>query len=102
MINFLMFIQPVLAAPQPTDFGPTEDLGAYVNLILYGGNGIPGLVDFLGGIAFLVFIIAGYIYITSRGDQAKVGLAKELILGAITGILLLFLITVLKNQIGGF
>lgn len=101
MINFLTFIQPVLAAPQPTDFGGAEDLGAYVNLILYGnGGGIPGLVDILGGLAFLVFIIAGYIYITSQGDQAKVGLAKELIIGAITGILLLFLINVLRNQIG--
>jgi len=94
MINFLIPIQQALAADQPTDFGPAGDLGAYVNLIL------PKLIEVLGGIAFLVFIIAGYIYMTSQGDQAKIGLAKELIIGAITGILLLFLIGVLKSQIG--
>lgn len=92
--NFLILVGKAHAIP--TEFGPAGDLGAYVNLIL------PAVTKILGSIAFLVFIIAGYIYMTSQGDQAKVGLAKELIIGAITGILLLFLISVLKNQIGGF
>lgn len=93
MINkFLILIGKAHAIP--TEFGPAENLGDYVNLIL------PSLIGVLGSIAFLVFIIAGYIYMTSQGDQAKIGLAKELMIGAITGILLLFLIGVLKNQIG--
>lgn len=94
MINFLLLIGKAFATDQPTEFGPAGDLGAYVNLIL------PAVTKILGGIALLVFIIAGYIYMTSQGDESKVGLAKELIIGAITGILLLFLINVLKSTIG--
>lgn len=85
---------PKAFAQVTTDLGPATNLGDYVNLIL------DKIIPILGGIAFLVFIAAGYIYMTSQGDQTKVGLAKELIIGTITGILLLFLIGVLKDQIG--
>lgn len=94
MINFLILIQKAFATDQPTEFGPAGDLGQYVNLAL------DNIIPILGSVAFLVFIIAGYIYMTSQGDQTKITLAKELIIGAITGILLLFLIGVLKSQIG--
>lgn len=90
--NLFVFLPKALAVE--TDFGDSANLGAYVN------NAMRIITPTLGSVAFLVFIFAGYIYITSQGDESKVGLAKELILGAITGILLLFLINVLKNQIG--
>ena len=96
--NLLIFLPKVFAVPveNPNGPGATEvnDIGAYLNLYL------PAITGILGGVAFLVMIIAGYIYMTSQGDQAKVGLAKELIIGVITGILLLFLINVLRNEIG--
>lgn len=99
MINILLIlIGKVKAIPveNPGGSGTVDvgNFGEYINVYL------PAIIGILGSIAFLVFIIAGYIYMTSQGDQAKIGLAKELIIGAITGILLLFLIGVLKTQIG--
>lgn len=94
MNQFFTLITRAFAAAQPTEFGPANNVGDYINLLL------PAITAILGSVALLVFIIAGYIYMTSQGEQSKVTLAKELIIGAITGILLLFLINVLKNQIG--
>lgn len=80
--------------PVNTEFGFVCDLGDFVNKFL------PFLIGILGGIAFLMMIIAGYIYMTSQGDQAKVGLAKEIIIGVLAGIALLFFIGLLMRQIG--
>ena len=80
--------------PINTEFGFVCDFGDFVNKFL------PFLIGILGGIAFLMMIIAGYIYITSQGDQTKVGLAKEIIIGVLVGIALLFLIGVIMRQIG--
>lgn len=49
-----------------------------------------------GTVAVLVIIIAGFYFITSRGDSSKVQVAKNAILGAVIGliiILLAFIIT---------
>ena len=81
-------------AQPTTDFGQATTLGDYINSVLQWG------IPVLGSIAVLMLVYAGYIYMTSQGDQTKVGFAKELIIGVITGILLLFLINVLRNQIG--
>lgn len=93
MINNFLLLIPKAYAVQ-TDLGPANDLGAFVNLI------IGAIIPILGGAALLVMIFAGYIYMTSQGDQTKITLAKELIIGVITGILLLFLIGLLRKQIG--
>lgn len=98
MNNLLIFLPKAFAVqvenPNGTGAATVNNIGDYVNLYLPAVNGI------LGSIALLVIIYAGYIYMTSQGDQTKIGLAKELIIGVITGILLLFLINVLKSQIG--
>lgn len=94
MSHFFTLIGKALADAQNTEFGPASNVGDYVNKL------IPAIIGILGSVALLVMIIAGYIYMTSQGDQSKITLAKELIIGAITGILLLFLIGILKNQIG--
>ncbi|AKM82238.1 TPA: hypothetical protein DD449_04050 [Candidatus Berkelbacteria bacterium] len=99
MINLLKDL-PIISRAYAQPTAVVTDIGHAVNFGDYINNVINVITPILGSIALLVFIIAGYLYITSQGDQSKIGLAKELIIGVITGILLLFLINVLKTQIG--
>lgn len=54
------------------------------------GNWYMGFLLPLGAIlAGIVIIIAGIMYISSGGDASKTGKAKELIFGALTGLVIL-------------
>lgn len=44
-----------------------------------------------GAIAVIMIIVAGYFYITSVGDAAKVKRAKDIILGAVIGLVVVLL-----------
>lgn len=55
--------------------------------------------EIAGTIAILMVIYGGYRYITSQGDQAAVTEAKEIIIGAITGLLLLLLAYIILKAI---
>lgn len=75
--------------------GPVSNIGDYVSRLL------TWVVPILGGVAVLMIIYAGYLYMTSQGNQEQIGEAKNIMIGVITGILLLFLIEILmKNVIG--
>lgn len=71
-----------------TEFGNT-DFGTYISRIL------TWLVTVVASLAAMMFIYAGYIYVTSQGNPEGVTQAKDIIIGVITGILLLFLIEVI-------
>lgn len=71
-----------------TEFGDT-DFGGYVSQIL------TWLVTIVGSLAVLMFIYAGYLYATSQGNPETLNQAKDIIVGVITGIILLFLIEVI-------
>lgn len=71
-----------------TEFGDT-DFGQYMSKIL------TWLVTIVASLATLMFIYAGYIYITSQGNPEGITQAKDIIIGVITGIILLFLIEVI-------
>lgn len=51
-------------------------------------------------IAFLVVIFAGYTYLTSFGNQEKINQAKVLLIGAVTGVILLLMIPLLLDFLG--
>jgi len=95
-IGFLSTIMPTDASAAPhsrqvatvTEFGDT-DFGGYVSKIL------TWLVTIVASLAVLMFIYAGYIYVTSQGNPEGVSQAKDIIIGVITGIILLFLIEVI-------
>lgn len=79
-----------------TDFGtePVTNVTDYVNRIIgWSYIVIPGL-------AVIMIIYAGYIYMTSQGNPERVNLAKEIIIGVITGIALLFLIRIILSTVG--
>lgn len=71
-----------------TEFGET-DFGQYISKIL------TWLVTVVASLAALMFIYAGYVYVTSQGNPEGVTQAKDIIIGVITGVLLLFLIEVI-------
>ena len=77
-----------------TEFGEVKDVAGYVSAIL------DWVLPILGGIAFLMIVYAGYLYMTSQGNPEPVGKAKDIIIGVIIGIALLFLIGVFANQVG--
>ena len=80
--------QPPSGSGTVTEFGNT-DFGGYVSKIL------TWLVTIVSSLAVLMFIYAGYIYVTSQGSPEGVTQAKDIIIGVITGIILLFLIEVI-------
>lgn len=85
---------PTCSNPVETEFGPVCNVTSYINGIL------DWLIPVLGGVSLLIFIAAGYLYMTSQGNQTQIDTAKTLIIGTITGILLLFLAGLLLREIG--
>jgi len=53
------------------------------------------------GIGVLMFMYAGYLYMTSQGDTGKIGEAKEIIIGVIVGLMLLFTVDILMRNVIG-
>jgi len=83
------------AKPVETEFGPIANVGEFIIKIF------DWLVPMTGLLALIMFVFAGYIYITSQGDQNSIKTAKEIVLGVITGIILLFTIKLLLQRIIG-
>ena len=98
MFNFFFkLISPVFAQSTMTDFNtktPTTSLTDYISDV------ISWAIPVLGSIALLMFIWAGYIYITSQGNPDKINSAKEIVVSTLVGILLLFGIGLIVRQIG--
>ena len=72
-----------------TEFGEVANLGEYISGIFKWVIGIAG------GLAVIMLIYAGYLYTTSQGNPDNLTLAKDIIIGVVTGIILLFLIEVI-------
>lgn len=78
-----------------TDFGPFANIGDYVSEVM------RWVVPTLGGVAFLMIIYAGYLYMTSQGSTDQISQAKDIIIGVIVGVLLLFLVEIILNNVIG-
>jgi hypothetical protein len=67
-----------------------------------GIAGILNIVYFVAGIvAVIVIIIAGYTYTTSGGDAGSVKKAKNMILYAVVGIIVIMLAFIITQFIAG-
>lgn len=93
LIGTLFFI-PQLALAVETEFGNVNNITEYVSQIL------SKTLPIIAGLALLVIIYAGYLYVTSQGNPEQIVRAKDLIIGVVTGVVLLFLIKVILDQIG--
>lgn len=79
-----------------TEFGDNiSNFGQFLTRVFAWG------IPITAGIAVLMFMYAGYLYMTSQGDTGKIGEAKEIIIGVIVGILLLFSVGVLMRNVTG-
>ncbi len=95
MINF---IQKVLAAdtlPSEGDLRTAGNVGNYIT-ILY-----KWFLPFAGGVAVLMIIYAGYLYITSQGNPDNIKTAKDYIIGALVGLMLIILAGVILRSVIG-
>lgn len=85
---------PACAGKINTEFGWVCNLADYISKIL---NWIVGIA---GGLALIMLIYAGYIYMTSQGKPERITVAKDIIISVIIGIVLLFLGELFLNTLG--
>jgi TRAP-type C4-dicarboxylate transport system permease small subunit len=79
----------------------TTDLGSTTNFSEFLTQFFAWALPITSATAVLVLIYAGYLYMTSQGNQENITTAKELITGVVLGILLLFTARILlRNVIG--
>lgn len=99
IIAILTVFSPNIAlaqtAPVQTDIGSANNIGEYVSLFLTWSYPV------IGSLAVLMFIWAGYLYMTSQGNQENISTAKEIITATILGLLLLFTARLLLSDIIG-
>lgn len=53
------------------------------------GNILKAVLGFVGTLFLVLMVYAGFLYMTARGDSKKVDTAKQLIVGAIIGIVII-------------
>ena len=53
------------------------------------GNVLRTVLGFVGTLFLLLMVYAGFLYMTARGDEKKVGEAKKMIVGAIVGVVII-------------
>ena len=71
-----------------------QDPKQFISQLLGWGVGIGG------GIAFLMIVLAGFQMATASGDPKKVQAARELLMSALAGLIIIALSLVLLNFIG--
>jgi len=100
-IYYLLFAGILLLIPKLAFAVPVEG-GVEVNGVTEYVSHIYNnfILPIVGGLALLMIIYVGYLYMTSQGNPETIGKAKDILIGVITGIVLLFLVRVILNQIG--
>jgi hypothetical protein len=68
----------------PNEGSKLSDVNAARELIVNITNFVSG---FMGTVAIAMFMYAGYMYVTAAGQEAKVGKAKKVLIGAVIGLL---------------
>jgi hypothetical protein len=92
----ISFVQHAIATngTAHTELGDFRNVGEFVSALLAWAYPI------IGSLAVLMLIIAGYMYMTSQGNPDQIKKAKEIIIGVVLGVALLYLASLLFNTIG--
>lgn len=91
----VLFVMPVAVSAQATaddpfrlqesDFANTVNLGR-LDLMSIIANGIQIFLGILGIIVVIIFLYAGWMWMTSNGDEEKIGTAKKMMINATIGL----------------
>ncbi len=86
-------LSPVVAraASSVTLGDPSNALSSSTDLPEMIGNIINVLLSFLAVIAVVLFVYAGFLWMTAAGDEEKVGKAKSIITACIIGLVIIFI-----------
>jgi hypothetical protein len=93
-----MFALPAVALAQIqgesnwgfTNLSNTINLGTNVPVVQTVGNIINILLGFLGVIAVVLILIGGFKWMTSQGNEEKIGEAKKLLGAGVVGLVIIF------------
>jgi type IV secretory pathway VirB2 component (pilin) len=84
-----------ITPPKDTDFGLTEftdvGLGQSTDLKGFIANAINIVLGFLGIIAVLFIIYAGFKWMTAAGNEEQVGEARKMLVQAVVGLIIIFM-----------
>jgi len=65
-------------------------LGGDVSVAQFIGRGIRAVVGIVGGLALLMFIYGGIVWMTAGGSQERISSAKNILKNSFIGLLLIF------------
>lgn len=95
LILVFLFIVPVIiiqAASVPVS--PCPAIQGILNRVLSIFNGI------VAGVAAIMFAWGGFLYLTARGEPAKVSAAHKILIWGVVGIAILLLSETIPNWVG--
>jgi len=96
-MNFLAYLALKLGNPFPGNTSPSVSnnnaLEYYINLIY------PILLDLVALAGVLMMIYGGFKYMTSEGNAEKINDAKETMIGAVVGMILLILAVFIAKEL---
>jgi hypothetical protein len=97
LLSILACIMPklVFATTISTDLGAVSNFGGFISAFF------TWAIPITASAALIVIIYAGFLYMTSMGNQESITLAKELLTGVVVGLILLFGAQVLLHNIIG-
>jgi len=86
-------INPVLAQTQDYGLGAVQQWGFWGdgNLIIFIGRLIQIFFGIIGVIAVLIIMYAGFSWMLSQGDPAKIAKARKILTNAIIGLIIIFM-----------
>jgi len=73
-----------------TNFQKNTNLGTNVPVVQTVANIINILLGFLGVIAIVLILIGGFKWMTSQGNEEKIGEAKKLLGAGVVGLVIIF------------
>lgn len=111
-INIILAFSPLTSFAENKDYGLSDTVNSKImtsasaftkNSDLQGSIGrlIGYALSFVGTIFFLLIVYAGFKWMTAAGNEKQAGEAKELIIQAIIGLIIIFSAYIVTAYIGG-
>jgi hypothetical protein len=91
-------INPTQSSIAPSQGGSGEFFGT--DLKTYSEKLYAWSIGIAGSLAIIMLIFAGYLYVTSMGNSDQINSAKEIIVGALSGLALLILASLILRGLG--